>query len=156
MKKPVFIVAAVALPILIGGALFFAKEHLPSRVQAMLHVARANPAAKNPGSVRAEKRSDAMVDVEPFAVNLAGPGFSHYLRISFRLSLREEEDKERIKGAAAEIRDVLLLLLTSKTAEQLLSADGKTLLRKEIAERVNSAAGRPMVMAVYFKDFLIQ
>ncbi len=97
-----------------------------------------------------------MTELEPFAVNLAGPGFNHYLRISLGLSLKQEDDVTRIKDAAVEVRDGLLMLLSSKNAEELLTADGKTLLRKQIADRINAAVGKRIVMAVYFKDFLIQ
>ncbi len=122
----------------------------------MLHFAKSGPGPKSSESGKVEKRREIMAEVEPFAVNLAGPGFSHYLRISLRLSLTQEEDKNRIKDAAVEIRDALLMLLTSKNAEELLTVDGKTLLRKQIADKVNAAAGKQIVMAVYFKDFLIQ
>ncbi len=155
MKKSILI-AVIAFPTLVGGGVFFAKDHVPNSLQNMIHAGKVRGGVKSPQSGKVEERREIVADLEPFAVNLAGPGFSHYLRISVRLSLSQEQDKERIKDAAPQIRDALLMLLTSKKADELLTTDGKTILRGEIAKKINAAAGSQVVLAVYFKDFLIQ
>jgi flagellar basal body-associated protein FliL len=52
-------------------------------------------------------------------------------------------------------RSAILELLTTKTAEELMSAEGKTALKKEIAERA-SKAFRFKVNDVLLAEFVVQ
>ena len=52
-------------------------------------------------------------------------------------------------------RSAILELLTTKTAEELMTADGKTALKKEIAERA-SKAFRFKVNDVLLAEFVVQ
>jgi flagellar basal body-associated protein FliL len=52
-------------------------------------------------------------------------------------------------------RSAILELLTTKTADELMSAEGKTALKKEIAERA-SKAFRFKVNDVLLAEFVVQ
>lgn len=54
------------------------------------------------------------------------------------------------------INDSLLTLISSKTFEQINTADGKEHLRVEIMELVNSRLSEYHVIAVYFTEFVVQ
>ncbi|MBI4522663.1 MAG: flagellar basal body-associated FliL family protein [Deltaproteobacteria bacterium] len=153
IRKP-FLFAAIGLTLIVtaGMGVYFAQDLLPGNLQAMLNGTRP----KQHDSKKKETKKEIVAELEPFAVNLAGPGLSRYLRLVLRVSLQEEEDKQRIKEAATQIRDSLLMLLTSKRADELLTVEGKTQLRGEVVGEINKAAGKELVKAVYFKDFLIQ
>jgi flagellar basal body-associated protein FliL len=58
-----------------------------------------------------------------------------------------------------EVRNALLLHLSSKTASALSSSEGKQKLSREIKEKINKelhAKGDEGVSGVYFTSFLIQ
>jgi flagellar basal body-associated protein FliL len=89
-------------------------------------------------------------------VNLAGPQPGRYLRASLSLVLNNGHDKHNVKQSSSRLRHELIMLLSSKTAESLLAAEGKSELREEIVERINTAAGEDLIYEVYFRELLIQ
>jgi len=101
-------------------------------------------------------KKEATVELEPFVVNLAGENSAHYLRASLSLVLKDERDRQSVRQLGARIRHGLIMLLSGKTADRLLAAEGKTELAGEIAGEVNRALGGQTVAAVYFREFLIQ
>jgi flagellar FliL protein len=99
--------------------------------------------------------------IDPFIVNLADPGSRRYLRVNLKLELRKRAETEPLVAARmARLRDAVLLLLTSKTSEQLLAPQGKAALRQELIEQINQALKKKdlddAVKNLYFTEFLIQ
>jgi flagellar FliL protein len=54
------------------------------------------------------------------------------------------------------MRDSIITLLTSKTAEQILTAQGKVKLREQIKTRMNELSPELKVVEVYIVDFVVQ
>jgi len=56
------------------------------------------------------------------------------------------------------IKDALIRVMSSKTAEELLSIEGKELLKEELIEAMNDATGldEGPIVNIYFIDFIIQ
>jgi flagellar FliL protein len=95
--------------------------------------------------------------LEPFLVNLADTDTSRFVKTTFQLGLAEElEEKEKNTVAIAAMRDSIISLLSSKTAEQLLTTQGKDKLREEVRSRMNSVSPKIKVLEVYIVDFVIQ
>lgn len=92
----------------------------------------------------------------PFIVNLADSGARRYLRATMQLGLRKESYKKYFGKIDPRLRDALLLALSSRRTEQLLTPEGKAELRQEIAHQINTVVGKDVVEEVYFVDFLIQ
>lgn len=78
--------------------------------------------------------------LDPFVVNLAGE-VQHYLQVGIDLKIADEHVKDRIKAHLPEIRNGVLLLLSSKQIDDLSSLEGKNRLRAEIREAVNQPLG---------------
>jgi flagellar protein FliL len=78
--------------------------------------------------------------LDPFVVNLAGE-VQHYLQVGIDLKIADEHVKDRIKQHLPEIRNGVLLLLSSKQIDDLSSLEGKNRLRAEIREAVNQPLG---------------
>jgi flagellar basal body-associated protein FliL len=110
----------------------------------------------DPGAAAHEsKPRDITLDLDAFVVNLSGDA-GRYLRTSVTVAFGSERDKQIVKSASSRVRDGILLLLSGKTAEKLLAAEGKTELRDEIVERINTAVAGDVASTVYFREFLIQ
>ncbi len=81
------------------------------------------------------------VVLEPFTVNLQRESSDQYLQLGLTLKIFDNEFEKKIKDNQPEIRSKILQLLTTKTATELLSAEGKTRLVKEILTLGNNVLG---------------
>jgi flagellar FliL protein len=102
---------------------------------------------------------------EPFVVNLAdGGGTPHFAKVGVALRFSKLSEGEVVKGEgdkpdtveeAAELRDIVISTLQSKTSAQLSTADGRDLVKKGIVERVNKHTDYKIV-DVYYTEFAVQ
>lgn len=96
--------------------------------------------------------------LETFTVNLADQ--ESYLQVEISLKLADVKVQDRLKQRMPEVRDVLLRVLSSKTAEELITPEGKAELAKEIRKEVNGVIGAKKVdqgvKDVLFTSFIIQ
>jgi flagellar FliL protein len=97
----------------------------------------------------------ATLALEPFLVNLADKEESRFVKTTFQLGLADDF-KEDDKSSIAAMRDSIITLLSSKTADQILTAQGKDKLREEIRSRINAISPKIKVLEVYIVDFVVQ
>lgn len=101
------------------------------------------------------------VTLETFTVNLQSDGSTdHYLQVGIDLKVTDASVVDLVKLHMPEIRNGVLLLLSSKNSEQIASLEGKQKLSADIQEQINKplnakAAGKG-VTGVYFTSFVIQ
>jgi flagellar protein FliL len=129
---------------------------------------RAQAAAGQEGEKNAKKAASgesAAVMLEPFLVNLADKESSRFLRVSLQLvidnkklavELGAKEEGGEHAVLKAKLRSAILELLTTKTSDHLVTPEGKTELKKEIAERATHVLGEAEVVDVLFTDFVVQ
>jgi len=93
--------------------------------------------------------------LEPFIVNLSGSG-KNYLKVEIGLELSAEHDKVEVENKLPQIKDAILLLLTSKSFEAVQSSEGKVTLKQEILTRLNTFLSGGAIKNVYFTNFVVQ
>lgn len=97
-----------------------------------------------------------MFDVEPFIVNLSDVQEVRYLKMTVKLELETQEASVELTKRIPQVRDTILVLLTSKDSASIRTTQGKFQLRDEITQRVNTLLPKPAVRTVYFTDFVVQ
>ena len=100
-----------------------------------------------------------VLNFEPFLVNLADKEISRYLRVTIRLQMASKGAAEKVASAdvlTSQMRDTILAILSSRNSEQVITPDGKTQLKAEIAEKLNAFLPGKPVKAVFFTDFVVQ
>ena len=97
-----------------------------------------------------------MVPLEPFIVNLAKTKGSRILKVTVTLELNNPAVQPEVEDNRQKIMDSILVLLSSKTFEDVYSIQGKFKLKDEITTRVNRFLAMGHVREVYFSEFLIQ
>lgn len=118
-------------------------------------VEEAAPEAEGGGEEGGEKgKNSAIVPLEPFVVNLSAPG--RYLKITLHLELKSAKEQDGINLRMAMIRDVIITILSSKSADAVSGPEGKFQLKDEILFRVNQSLGREVVKNIYFTEFVMQ
>jgi flagellar FliL protein len=98
----------------------------------------------------------AIYEVDPFIVNLADTPEVRYLKLTVKLELDNQDVSAELASRVPQVRDTILVLLTSKDAASIRTPQGKFQLRDEITQRVNSLLPKPGVRAAYFTDFVVQ
>jgi len=97
-----------------------------------------------------------LVSISPFLVNLADPQGRRYLKLALDVEVKDKLAADELNKNMSKIKDSLLLLLSSKTYEDLASIENKILLKKEIVERMTLVLGEQKVMRVYITEIVIQ
>ena len=156
MNKKLIIIAS-AVVVLLGGAgagvWFFTPDILPEFIKPK-DATHGKETAKREAAKKHEP--EVVADLDVFVVNLTGPVPSRYLRTSLSVGVKDEHEKEKIKEYSGPIRDAVIMYLTEKQVEDLIDPQGKNKLRSDLLKRINTAIGKPLVLNVYFKEFLIQ
>jgi flagellar FliL protein len=100
------------------------------------------------------------VVMEPFTVNLQQEGSEQFLQIALTMQVADEKAMEEIKVYMPQVRSRLLLLLSSKKASEINTAEGKKKLADEIAAQLRLpfvAGGEAQkINNVFFTSFVIQ
>ncbi|MFZ6658640.1 flagellar basal body-associated protein FliL [Undibacterium sp. TJN19] len=146
-KLLIIIAAAVFLLVAVGGA-------------AAIFLSKKGSATKEKEHKAEPAKAPVFLALEPFTVNLQSDNGDKYLQISMTLQVQDEEQVNSIKANMPQVRSRLLLLLSSKDAAEILSAEGKEKLVTEIIEKVAQpfvAKGEPQkVSGVFFTSFVVQ
>lgn len=109
-----------------------------------------------PGAHGEGEGAGSVVPLDPFVVNLADEGTQRYLKVSMKLEFLGPQPPPQFSGKQAQIRDLVLTLLSSKSVGDVRTVEGKAQLRDEIIARVNRVLGDDAVKAVYFAEFIVQ
>lgn len=127
-KKMLIIIVAAVLVLVLGGAgafFFISKQRAAAEegdeaapAKAVAHAAPKVPPAYLP--------LDAMV------VNLADPGGERVAQIGVTLEVMDVKSAESVKAYLPTIRSGILMLISQRTAEELLKPEGKEKLAKDI------------------------
>lgn len=111
---------------------------------------------KKAAEVREEPEVGVMYTLEPFIVNLAGSEGKRFLKATITLELSVPELRPEVKENLQKITDSILILLSSKTFEDVYSVQGKFKLKDEITTRVNRFLLLGHVKDAYFTEFVVQ
>lgn len=157
-KKGRTLVAALTIFMLVlvagggVGAFFILRHRAPADVESAESSGSAEPAKPVAPAL-------GMLALEPFVVNLADAGGTHFLRVSIRLLVDDRERTEHIQKnevVLTRLRSAILELLTQQTAERLITPEGKEALKKAVATRAAPVLGDAKVSDVLFSDFVVQ
>lgn len=141
-KKLLFIIIGVVVVALIGaGVAFFLlmqshgdEEGDDTEVSAQ-DDEHASPGKRDPHTPPTFLPLDSMV------VNLADPGGNRYAQLGITLQLADSKTGDDIKVYMPSIRNGILIVVSQRTAEQMLGADGKQALKQDIMAEVAHVMG---------------
>ena len=150
-KKLIIIVAAVlALAGIGGGAAWY-----------FMHQKSAQPAG-HAKEVKEEvaPKEPIFVKLETFTLNLDPSDGEKYLQTDITLNVESKEEADLLEVHMPQVRNRVLMLLSSKKASEIASMEGKKALSNEIATQINQPfvnKGKPQkISGVFFTSFVIQ
>lgn len=112
--------------------------------------------AKSMGKDQPAALTGPIVSLETFIVNLADITGKRYLKVKLEMELSNKAAEKELGKRMAQVRDQIILALSSKTYQQVRGVPGKNVLRDELTARTNSILKLGKVNKVYFTDFVVQ
>ncbi len=96
-----------------------------------------------------------VLPLPPFVVNLSDAAGKRYLRLGMEVEVNQNVSA-LLKSQEAKVRDAVIVLLAGKTFADISTAEGKILLKAEVASRLNQILGGAYVVRVYFTEFVVE
>ena len=96
--------------------------------------------------------------IKSFVVNLLDKQDvgKRYLKVTMELEVGKEDDKLLIEKNTPQIRDTVLLLLSSQTLKEINTMEGKLELKQTLLSRMNQILEDGVVRRIYFTEFVVQ
>jgi len=137
-KMLIIIIAAVAVLALGGGGAYFyiSKQRAAAAAEDGEDAAPAKSAAKD-----AHKAPPTYLPLDNMVVNLADPGGERVAQVGITLELLDAKATDQVKAYLPTIRSGVLMLISQRTAEELLKAEGKEKLAKDIVREASLPFG---------------
>ncbi len=131
-KKGNKLVLIIALGVVLaaggaGGTWFFLQQGKPADAKA----AQAKKAALKP----------IFTTLEPFTVNLQDPRGERFAQVGITLQIDDPDVEMKVKDHLPAVRNDILMLISSKQIDDLLSMEGKQQLAQQIRHRTARAIG---------------
>jgi len=146
-KKLIIIIAAVVLALGGGGAAWFF-------TQQKSHTKKEEVKKEEP------VKAPVFLTLDTFTVNLQPDPDEKFLQVDISLQVASAEAAEAIKLHMPAVKNRLLLLLTSKSAAEISTVEGKQDLSNEIIAEVKkpfAPNAKPQeVLDVFFTSFVVQ
>ena len=154
-KLLIIIVGVVVLLLVLAAAAFF-----------LLQPKGAEEGAEDAAGAQTEQTATAepptFLPLESMVVNLSDPGVTRFAQLVITLQLADAPTAERVTAFMPALRAGILRLASQRSAEQLLTPDGKDALAAEILALIRQTTGLPEVngvspvQAVLFTSLIVQ
>lgn len=139
-KKMLIIIVAAVLVLAIGGgaAFFLLKKNAAAEDEEGADSAAPKAAASAHDK---HKAPPVYLPMDNMVVNLADPGGERVAQVGVTLEVLDAESATAVKNYMPTIRSGVLLLISKRTAEELLSAEGKEKLAHDILRETSLPFG---------------
>jgi flagellar basal body-associated protein FliL len=100
--------------------------------------------------------SERLLSLDPFVVNVGDEGYPRYLKLQLAFELDSTESRAELEERLPQVRDMTILLLSSKRLSELSDFEGKALLKEDLRDRVGGLLASGSVQSVMFTEFVVQ
>jgi flagellar FliL protein len=140
-KKMIIIIAGAILIFLVSG--FFAYTMVIGKKLKSGETVQEKESAKT-----------ELFALDPFVMNLADEG--RFLKVSMQLEIADKSYHQIVADKIPNLRDAIIILVSSKTSESVSSPEGKFQLKDELLLRANQTVGKDVFKNLYFTEFVMQ
>ena len=92
-----------------------------------------------------------IMELEPVVINLSD---GHYIRIAIALGYTGDESE--LKNKLPAINDVLITTVGAMSSKELISPEGKELLKENLLLKINSVLSGVQVRNIFYREFIVQ
>jgi len=152
--KPIILIALVVINMLVvlgvGFMVWKSRQTPPTTIEQVVD-----------GEKKTEEHEKAtpeeigkVIPLETFIVNLAGAKGRKVLKVNMELEVKGAEIVSEIDNRKAQIRDFIIIILSSKTYDEVSTKEGKDALRTEIKDNINTFLSKGKISNVYFTELI--
>ena len=149
----VLVVLNMAVVVAVGAMLYLSKQK-EAKEPGIKDVIKGEHEAQKEESAHEDDLVGKTIPLEQFLVNLAGNRGRGLLKVNLELEVDGEKVMEEIEKRKPQVRDIIIIILSSKTFAVVSSTEGKDALRDEIRDTVNSFLTRGKIKKVLFTEFI--
>jgi flagellar FliL protein len=99
---------------------------------------------------------ERLLPLDPFVVNVSGHDYARYLKVKIELEADSPATRATLEERLPQVRDGVIVLLSSKRLADITDFEGKALLKEDILHRVNGILEDGRVDQVLFTEFVVQ
>lgn len=156
-KMLIIVIVSVVLVLIIAagvGALLFLKGK-----QGDEEMAEGAPAKTAPAEPRTPP---VFLPLDNLVVNLGDPGGTRFAQVGITVQVADAKTSDLVKAFMPSVRNGILLILSQRTADELLAPAGKEQLAANILALIQTEtgltdpSGKGPVQAVLFSNFIVQ
>src|SRR5512138_3539164 len=155
-KKKLFIIIGAAVAVIVVVVVVLMMTLGGGKKEGGAEKKEANSSGHGGGHGGDAKAGTTVFPLEPFIVNIYDGQEVRYLKVKVEFEMAAPEVKAEVEGRQAPLRDAILVLLTTKTLQEIQDLQGKNQLREEILSAVNKILPPGKITRVYFTDFVVQ
>lgn len=158
-KAPILLIALAVINMLVVagvGFMLFQNRKKEAAEPKLEHVVKGEHETHEHEKTEEKSVVGKIIPLETFIVNLAGSKGRRIAKVNIELEISGENLMTEIEQRKAQIRDMIIILLSGKTYDQVATKEGKDQLREEIMKTVNSFLTKGKINQVYFTEFLYQ
>jgi flagellar FliL protein len=93
---------------------------------------------------------------EAIIVNLAETNGQRYLKVNLQLEMSDAKLEEELGARRAQLMDLTIAILSSKTIDEVSSTIGRNRLKREMIDKLNAELVTGKIINIYFTEFVIQ
>ncbi len=108
------------------------------------------------GAAAAEMAGPQNIEFKPFIANLGDGGGKRFLKLTMSVEAETLELAAEINQKMPQFRDLILMLLSSLSYDDISTLDGKMRLRNQMLNRINTQLSSGKVKNIYFSEFVVQ
>ena len=156
-KAPVLLIALAVINMLVVAGVGFMlvkgkqKENAEPKLE---HVIKGEHEAQQHDAHEEKVTIGKVIPLETFIINLSGSKGRRIAKVNMEMELQGDEVQSEIDRRKAQIRDIIIIILSSKTYDEVSSRDGKDLLKNEIKDTLNAFLTKGKIVNVYFTEFI--
>jgi flagellar FliL protein len=156
-QKPILLIALAVINMAVVGGVGFMlykgkqKEAAEPKIEQVI---KGEAEAQHKEEHEEKEVVGKVIPLETFIVNLAGSKGRKVAKVNMELELKGDKTSEEIEKRKAQVRDIIIIILSSKTYEEVSSREGKDNLRNEIKDTINSFLVSGKISNVFFTEFI--
>ena len=152
--KPIVLIALVVINMLVvvgvGYMVWKSRQTPPSTLEQVVDGEKKT----NEHEKTTPEEIGKVIPLETFIVNLAGAKGRKVLKVNMELEVKGSEIVSEIDNRKAQIRDFIIIILSSKSYDEISKKEGVEALKNEIKDNINTFLSKGKISNVYFTELI--